>query len=104
MVIRDKVRQEIDRMPEGVVVSASDFDIPRQYRATLIKALNQFEYAGIIKRISKGRYYKPWKSHSTLTLLATQDLPTFLYYMIDPLKSWCWGAILFYPFKNSRFS
>ena len=46
----------------------------------------------------------PWKSHSTLTLLATQDLPTFLYYMIDPLKSWCWGAILFYPFKNSRFS
>ena len=45
-----------------------------------------------------------WKSHSTLTLLATQDLPTFLYYMIDPLKSWCWGTILFYPFKNSRFS
>ena len=30
-----------------------------------------------------------WKSHSTLTLLATQDLPTFLFYMIDPLKSWC---------------
>lgn len=48
--------------------------------------------------------YDQWKSHSTLTLLATQDLPTFLYYMIDPLKSWCWGAILFYPFKNSRFS
>ena len=47
---------------------------------------------------------RQWKSHSTLTLLATQDLPTFLYYMIDPLKSWCWGAILFYPFKNSRFS
>lgn len=49
-------------------------------------------------------YGSNWKSHSTLTLLATQDLPTFLYYMIDPLKSWCWGAILFYPFKNSRFS
>ena len=50
MVIRDKVKQEIDRMPEGVVVSASDFDIPRQYRATLIKALNQFEYAGIMEK------------------------------------------------------
>ena len=49
-------------------------------------------------------FFHEWKSHSTLTLLATQDLPTFLYYMIDPLKSWCWGAILFYPFKNSRFS
>ena len=30
-----------------------------------------------------------WKSHATLTLLATQDLPTFGYNMIDPLKSWC---------------
>lgn len=59
MVIRDKVKQEIDRLPEGVVVSASDFDIPRQYRATLVKALNQFEHAGVIKRVSKGRYYKP---------------------------------------------
>ena len=53
---------------------------------------------------AKEMYPTCWKSHSTLTLLATQDLPTFLYYMIDPLKSWCWGAILFYPFKNSRFS
>ena len=50
------------------------------------------------------QFIESWKSHSTLPLLATQDLPTFLYYMIDPLKSWCWGAILFYPFKNSRFS
>ena len=47
---------------------------------------------------------RPWKSHATLTLLATQDLPTFGYNMIDPLKSWCWGSILFYPFKISRFS
>ena len=45
-----------------------------------------------------------WKSHATLTLLGTQDLPTFGYNMIDPLKSWCWGSILFYPFKFSRFS
>ena len=45
-----------------------------------------------------------WKSHATLTLLAKQDLPTFGYNMIGPLKSWCWGSILFYPFKISRFS
>ena len=49
-------------------------------------------------------HYAYWKSHATLTLLATQDLPTFGYNMIDPLKSWCWGSILFYPFKISRFS
>ena len=45
-----------------------------------------------------------WKSHATLTLLAKQDLPPFGYNMIDLLKSWCWGSILFYPFKISRFS
>ena len=28
----------------------------------------------------------------------------FGYNMIDPLKSRCWGSILFYPFKISRFS
>ena len=62
MVIRDKIRQAIDSMPPGVVVSASDFDVPRNYRATLVKALNQFEEAGLLRRISKGRYYKPGKS------------------------------------------
>ena len=51
-----------------------------------------------------GRLVWDWKSHATLTLLAKQDLPTFGYNMIDPLKSWCWGSILFYPFKISRFS
>lgn len=50
------------------------------------------------------KFKTEWKSHATLTLLATQDLPTFGYNMIDPLKSWCWGSILFYPFKISRFS
>ena len=45
-----------------------------------------------------------WKSHATLTLLAKQDLPTFGYNTIDPLKPWCWGALLFNPFKISHFS
>ena len=57
------------------------------------------QLAGILTENDAG-----WKSHATLTLLATQDLPTFGYNMIDPLKSWCWGSILFYPFKISRFS
>ena len=56
------------------------------------------------KSPTKRRVGTWWKSHATLTLLATQDLPTFGYNMIDPLKSWCWGSILFYPFKISRFS
>ena len=69
--------------------------------------VQQAEHDTEVKKQEEVLDMKPrpyWKSHSTLPLLATQDLPTFLYYMIDPLKSWCWGAILFYPFKNSRFS
>ena len=58
----------------------------------------------IAEKPSVAREIARWKSHATLTLLATQDLPTFGYNMIDPLKSWCWGSILFYPFKISRFS
>ena len=54
--------------------------------------------------VELGAFFSMWKSHATLTLLAKQDLPTFGYNMIDPLKSWCWGSILFYPFKISRFS
>lgn len=60
-----------------------------------------FDLSGFFDRHVETAY---WKSHATLTLLATQDLPTFGYNMIDPLKSWCWGSILFYPFKISRFS
>ncbi len=59
MVIREQVKQRIKSLEEGVVISASDFQVPRKYYATLVKALNQFEYAGILKRLSKGRYYKP---------------------------------------------
>ena len=67
--------------------------------------VQRLRFDDALKVLSRQEFFiSEWKSHSTLTLLATQDLPTFLYYMIDPLKSWCWGAILFYPFKNSRFS
>ena len=44
-----------------------------------------------------------WKSHATLTLLAKQDLPTFGYNMIDPLKSWCWGSFYFTLLKFPVF-
>ena len=63
--------------------------------------------SGVVSKsvtLLKSHNYGNWKSHATLTLLAKQDLAPFGYNMIDPLKSWCWGSILFYPFKISRFS
>ena len=62
------------------------------------------DVCGIKKNLTFHLARHTWKIHSTLPLLATQDLPTFGYNMIAPLKSWCWGSILFYPFNISRFS
>ncbi len=59
MIIRKKLDQQIKDLKECVVVTASDFDIPRQYRQALIKALSQYVKRGVLKRVSKGRYYKP---------------------------------------------
>ena len=73
---------------------------------TFKSLLTRFSFDDILPEF-KALYQRnqpKWKSHATLTLLAKQDLPTFGYNMIAPLKSWCWGSILFYPFKISRFS
>lgn len=63
-----------------------------------------YQFSEIVRSLMSVYFCGGWKSHATLTPLAKQDLPTFGYNMIDPLKSWCWGSILFYPFKISRFS
>ena len=73
-----------------------------QRQKVVLEDVSVFENSGFFH--DKLIETESWKSHATLTLLATQDLPTFGYNMIDPLKSWCWGSILFYPFKISRFS
>ena len=62
------------------------------------KGIGQIVAVTNILKEYAGERFTLWKSHSTLTLLATQDLPTFLYYMIDPLKSWCWGGNIILPF------
>ena len=85
----------------GILEFFDQYKCTKNEKEHLLDYLCTIRVKRVIKEIND---LKIWKSHSTLTLLATQDLPTFLYYMIDPLKSWCWGAILFYPFKNSRFS
>ncbi len=87
--------------------------VPGSRQKTLTSIRNKIRWENnrisntIIKMENSGLQFTTedsWKSHATLTLVAKQDLPTFGYNMIDPLKSWCWGSVLFYPFKISRFS
>ena len=88
---------------ETLKVSINTVNSHRQNILQKLKANNSIEAVTFAQRL--GLFNKcRWKSHATLTLLAKQDLAPFGYNMIDPLKSWCWGSILFYPFKISRFS
>lgn len=81
-----------------IYMANKDYSIRQEQLARFAKAMGHPARIAILQFLAK------WKSHATLTLLAKQDLAPFGYNMIDPLKSWCWGSILFYPFKISRFS
>lgn len=59
MIIREELKRQIEDLKEGTVATVADFDIPRQHRQALIKALSQYVESGILKKVSKGRYYKP---------------------------------------------
>ena len=104
----EKRQLELDKIVSNMPKSKEYISITEAYAMFGASRLTIYRLI-YMKKISfiepeKGIRLVCWKSHATLTLLATQDLPTFGYNMIDPLKSWCWGAILFYPFKISRFS
>ncbi len=108
--ITDEVLERFGELDKKVFVSMKN-----GYTAKEVADMYGFTEATVRKKVCvmtkevrlklcEAGYVSAWKSHATLTLLAKQDLPTFGYNMIDPLKSWCWGSILFYPFKISRFS
>ena len=103
----DKVGQAV-RLAPGADISAKILNITKGFSAAFENALPSVYpldlLVGIVGAVVIRLIVYVWKSHATLTLLANQDLPTFGYNMIDPLKPWCWGSILFYPFKISRFS
>ena len=100
--------QKLDEVVKKIPKSKDYITVPEAYalfgisKETLYRLIRK----GVISSVNVGERQTrvSWKSHATLTLLAKQDLPTFGYNMIAPLKSWCWGSILFYPFKISRFS
>jgi len=59
MAIRESLNKQLSVIPAGEVFTLSDIDMPRQYQGALAKALSQYAAMGNLKRISKGRYYKP---------------------------------------------
>ena len=98
--LRLKRNRLVNGLETSELLYSSSFCIKRKNFLTFAKVQNFTRF----HEFPKTFFHSRWKSHATLTLLAKQDLPTFGYNMIAPLKSWCWGSILFYPFKISRFS
>lgn len=59
MVIAKQLKDALNKTPEGQVFSIQDFDIPKEYQPALVKALGRLAADGTIRKVSKGRYYKP---------------------------------------------
>lgn len=59
MVITKQVREILDTMPQGRVFTIADFNVPQEYQPALVKALSRLVADGLIRKLSKGRYYKP---------------------------------------------
>lgn len=59
MTISNAIRSKVEEFPEGYVFKATDFDFEPEKRQAVSKTLQRLAKAGIIKAISKGKYYKP---------------------------------------------
>ena len=58
----ETIRNTINRFAAGYVFTTSDFPIDVSKQATVNKVLNNMVAAGQIRRLSKGRFYKPQMS------------------------------------------
>lgn len=59
MNIRNTVREELERLAPGSIVTYKDFAVPSASLPTLVKALSRFYRQGVLGKITKGVYYKP---------------------------------------------
>jgi hypothetical protein len=58
----DTIKNTINKFAEGFVFTAEDFPIPLDKQNTVTKVLNNMVAAGQIRRLCKGRFYKPQTS------------------------------------------
>lgn len=79
MIISDNIKKIIQDIPEGRVFSISDFAIDPQYDMALAKLLSRMSAKGEIKKVAKGKYYKPLvTSLGTLSPVTSELVKDFL--------------------------
>jgi hypothetical protein len=59
MVIAAYIRDKIESILPGTILTISDFNIEQCYQPALVKALNRMVRKGILQKVAKGKYYKP---------------------------------------------
>lgn len=62
MIIAEQIKKKLYSVPDGVILTLNDFDIDAKYGLALAKALSRLVSKGDLKKVSKGRYYKPRKT------------------------------------------
>lgn len=59
MTLAAEIRQRISRIPEGKTFGYNDLNIAKENYLTAAKALERIQKDGLIKKVSKGIFYKP---------------------------------------------
>ena len=62
MNIADQIKKILTKTDEGVVLTPSDFGVPKAQQPSLLVYLNRLVANGKLKRLSRGKYYKPVNS------------------------------------------
>ncbi len=80
MTISQQVYNRIDSIEAGKVIGYTSFNLPNDKFEALAAALARFTQKGIIKRLTKGLYYKPIESEfGKLAPVRDQILKKYLY-------------------------
>lgn len=59
MTVAEKISQQILKLPEDVSFGYNELDIPRQDFLSAAKALERLQKKGLIRKLAKGKFYKP---------------------------------------------
>ena len=59
MVIAKQLKETLNSIPQGIIFTIRDFDIPLAYQPALVRALSRLVSDEVIRKVAKGKYYKP---------------------------------------------
>jgi len=62
MQVSDYILNKINKFQDGYVFTYTDFDISVNKKDAVIKSLNRMVKSGKLRKLSKGKYYKPKKT------------------------------------------